>query len=293
LIATPGRLIDFLESGTTNLRRVTYLVLDEADRMLDMGFEPQMRSIISQIRPDRQTLLWSATWPKEVQSLARDFQKNPIQVNIGSLNLSANHRVRQIVHLCSEFEKRPLLVKNLESIMSTGSASGKTLIFTSTKKAADEITYHLRTSRFPALALHGDKSQNERDYVLREFRSGKANVMVATDVAARGLDVKDIKFVINYDFPNNLEDYIHRIGRTGRANMTGTAITFFTADNHKSAKGLMDVLVEANQEVDPKLRELAHRPVYGGSSGNSRGRSGGYGGRSSAPYNNHRPSSRY
>ena len=149
-IATPGRLIDMLQSEKTNLRRVTYLVLDEADRMLDMGFEPQIRKIISQIRPDRQTCMWSATWPKEVRQLASDFQTDFIQVNIGSMDLSANHRITQIVELVNDFDKRDRLNHHLEEIMGR-SRDSKVLIFTGTKRVADEITRYLRQEGWPAL----------------------------------------------------------------------------------------------------------------------------------------------
>ncbi|KAF2673168.1 DEAD-domain-containing protein [Microthyrium microscopicum] len=184
-IATPGRLIDMLEAGKTNLRRVTYLCLDEADRMLDMGFEPQIRKIIGQIRPDRQTCMWSATWPKEVRQLASDFQEDFIQVNIGSLDLSANHRITQIVEVVSEMEKRDKMIKHLEKIMED--KKNKILIFTGTKRVADEITRFLRQDGWPALSIHGDKAQNERDWVLAEFKAGKSPIMVATDVASRGI----------------------------------------------------------------------------------------------------------
>lgn len=150
-IATPGRLIDMLEAGRTNLRRVTYLVLDEADRMLDMGFEPQIRKIIGQIRPDRQTCMWSATWPKEVRQLASDFLNDYIQVNVGSLDLSANHRITQIIEVVSDFEKRDKMIKHLEKIMET--RTNKVLIFTSTKRIADDITRFLRQDGWPALCM--------------------------------------------------------------------------------------------------------------------------------------------
>ena len=150
-IATPGRLIDMLEAGRTNLRRVTYLVLDEADRMLDMGFEPQIRKIIGQIRPDRQTCMWSATWPKEVRQLASDFLNDYIQVNVGSPDLSANHRIHQIIEVVSDFEKRDKMIKHLEKIMET--KGSKVLIFTSTKRIADEITRFLRQDGWPALCM--------------------------------------------------------------------------------------------------------------------------------------------
>lgn len=157
-IATPGRLIDMLESGKTNLRRVTYLVLDEADRMLDMGFEPQIRKIIGQIRPDRQTLMWSATWPKEVRQLASDYLQDYIQVNIGSMDLAANHRITQIVEITTESEKRDKMIKHLEKIMEN--KENKVLVFTSTKRTADDITRFLRQDGWPALCKSSIPSSN-------------------------------------------------------------------------------------------------------------------------------------
>ncbi|BCS18124.1 DEAD-box ATP-dependent RNA helicase DBP2 [Aspergillus puulaauensis] len=275
-IATPGRLIDMLEAGRTNLRRVTYLVLDEADRMLDMGFEPQIRKIIGQIRPDRQTCMWSATWPKEVRQLASDFLNDYIQVNIGSMDLSANHRITQIVEVVSDFEKRDRMIKHLEKIMET--QGSKCLVFTGTKRIADEITRFLRQDGWPALSIHGDKQQQERDWVLNEFKTGKSPIMVATDVASRGIDVRDITHVLNYDYPNNSEDYVHRIGRTGRAGAKGTAITFFTTDNSKQARDLVTILSEAKQQIDPRLAEMV-RYSGGGGHGGGYGRWGGRGGR--------------
>ncbi|KAI7888525.1 YNL112Wp-like protein [Mucor mucedo] len=186
-IATPGRLIDMLEAGKTNLKRVTYLVLDEADRMLDMGFEPQIRKIINQIRPDRQTLMWSATWPKTVERLAQQYLKDYIQVTVGSLSLSASENVTQTVEICTDQEKRGKLIAQLERIMENPENERKTIIFTSTKRTADDITRFLRQDGFPALAIHGDKQQNERDWVLNQFRSGGHPIMVATDVASRGI----------------------------------------------------------------------------------------------------------
>ncbi|KAM0442045.1 hypothetical protein ACHAQK_004986, partial [Fusarium lateritium] len=275
-IATPGRLIDMLEAGKTNLRRVTYLVLDEADRMLDMGFEPQIRKIIGQIRPDRQTLMWSATWPKEVRALASDFLQEFIQVNIGSMELAANHRITQIVEVVTDMEKRDRMIKHLEKVMEN--KENKILIFVGTKRIADEITRFLRQDGWPALSIHGDKQQNERDWVLDQFKTGKSPIMVATDVASRGIDVRNITHVLNYDYPNNSEDYIHRIGRTGRAGAMGTAITLFTTDNQKQARDLVNVLQEAKQQIDPRLAEMTR---YGGGGGGrgyggwGRGRGGG------------------
>ncbi|XP_051240042.1 probable ATP-dependent RNA helicase DDX5 [Dicentrarchus labrax] len=268
-IATPGRLIDFLECGKTNLRRCTYLVLDEADRMLDMGFEPQIRKIVEQIRPDRQTLMWSATWPKEVRQLAEDFLKDYVQINIGALQLSANHNILQIVDVCNDMEKEDKLIRLLEEIMSE--KENKTIIFVETKRRCDELTRRMRRDGWPAMGIHGDKSQQERDWVLNEFRYGKAPILIATDVASRGLDVEDVKFVINYDYPNSSEDYIHRIGRTARSQKTGTAYTFFTPNNMKQASDLISVLREANQAINPKLIQMAEDR-----GGRGRGGRGGY-----------------
>jgi ATP-dependent RNA helicase DDX5/DBP2/ATP-dependent RNA helicase DDX17 len=254
-IATPGRLIDFLESNVTNLRRCTYLVLDEADRMLDMGFEPQIRKILEQIRPERQILMYSATWPKEVQALAEDYLEEYCLINIGSMELAANHNIYQVVETCEEHEKELRLLKLVREL--TRDTDPKTLIFVETKRKADELTRYMRREGWPTLCIHGDKAQQERDWVLNEFKTGKSPILIATDVAARGLDVDDIKYVINFDFPHCSEDYIHRIGRTGRRDRKGTAYTFFTSSNAKSARDLIKILEEAHQEINPKLYELA------------------------------------
>ncbi|XP_051996374.1 probable ATP-dependent RNA helicase DDX5, partial [Xyrauchen texanus] len=248
-IATPGRLIDLLEAGKSNLRRCTYLVLDEADRMLDMGFEPQIRKIVDQICPDRQTLMWSATWPKEVCQLAEDFLKDYCQINIGVLQLSANHNILQIVDICNDGEKDDKLLRLLEEIMSE--KENKTIIFVETKRRCDELTRRMRRDGWPAMGIHGDKSQQERDWVLN--------------------DVEDVKYVINYDYPNSSEDYIHRIGRTARSQKTGTAYTFFTPNNMKQANDLISVLREANQAINPKLIQMAEDR-----GGRSRGGRSGY-----------------
>uniref|UniRef100_A0A8C9W529 RNA helicase n=1 Tax=Scleropages formosus TaxID=113540 RepID=A0A8C9W529_SCLFO len=280
-IATPGRLIDFLEAGKTNLRRCTYLVLDEADRMLDMGFEPQIRKIVEQIRPDRQTLMWSATWPKEVQRLAEDFLRDYVQINVGALELSANHNILQIVDVCMESEKDNKLLQLMEEIMAE--KENKTIIFVETKKRCDDLTRRMRRDGWPAMCIHGDKSQPERDWVLTEFRSGKAPILIATDVASRGLDVEDVKFVINYDYPNSSEDYIHRIGRTARSTNKGTAYTFFTPGNLRQARELIRVLEEARQAINPKLLQLVDSGRGGGGGGGGRSRFRGSGSNSNNP----------
>ncbi|KAI6203143.1 DNA RNA helicase domain containing protein [Aphelenchoides besseyi] len=280
-IATPGRLLDFLENGTTNMHRCSFLVLDEADRMLDMGFEPQIRKIVSQIRTDRQTLMFSATWPKEVRALAADFQVDPVFLNVGSMELSANHNIEQIIEVMDEHRKHPRMIQILKSLLSDKSA--RVIIFVETKRKADELTREMRREGWPALCIHGDKEQRERDWVLSEFKTGRTPILLATDVAARGLDVDDIKVVINYDMSNNSEDYVHRIGRTGRRDKRGTAYTFFTPANSGKARDLIKVLQEAKQQVPPELMSMGHtgngnnRSRYGGKrpSGNGFGRGGG------------------
>ncbi|VDI39805.1 putative ATP-dependent RNA helicase DDX5 [Mytilus galloprovincialis] len=274
-IATPGRLIDLLEAEKTTLKRCTYLVLDEADRMLDMGFEPQIRKIVEQIRPDRQTLMWSATWPKEVKTLADEFLSDNIMMNIGALQIHANHNILQIIDVCTETEKDYKLMKLLDEIMQE--KENKTIVFTETKRRADELTRRMRREGWPVMCIHGDKNQQERDWVLQEFRVGKTPILIATDVASRGLDVDDIKFVINFDYPNSSEDYVHRIGRTARANNTGTAYTFFTQNNCKQAADLISVLREANQQVNPKLVQLGESARFLGKGRNRYSRGGGGG----------------
>ena len=188
VIATPGRLIDFLESGKTNLRRVTYLVLDEADRMLDMGFEPQLRAIVGQIRPDRQTLMFTATWPKEVVGISQDFLKeDPVQIQIGTTELTANKDITQHVEVCEDHEKKRLLFLKLDEMRDSAREMPRVLVFVETKRKANELCGDLLYDRYAATAVHGDKTQYDRDRALADFRSGQAPIMVATDVAARGL----------------------------------------------------------------------------------------------------------
>lgn len=268
IVATPGRLLDFMENGETNLFRVTYLVLDEADRMFDMGFEKPIRRIMNQIRPDRQVLLWSATWPKEIQGLAYEFLKSPIQVTIGSLDTKANKDIAQHVFVVDQYEKQ----RKFMNLMYEIPRGQRVLIFTATKRMADNLCNDLKRQGFSANAIHGDKRQDERDWVLKNFRTGDSPVMVATDVASRGIDVKDVMFVINFDFPNNVEDYVHRIGRTGRGGAKGTAYTLFTRSDASKAAPLIKVLEEAEQVVPNELRQYQG---YGG--GRSRGNFGGRG----------------
>jgi ATP-dependent RNA helicase DDX5/DBP2 len=271
VIATPGRLIDHLEQGNTNLKRVTYLVLDEADRMLDMGFEPQLRKIVGQIRPDRQVLMWSATWPKEVQNLARDYLNEFYQVTVGSLDLAGNKDVTQMIDVCSDQDKYRSLLRYLKEHLTP---KDRVLVFVETKKGCDMLTRSLRMDGFQARAMHGDKSQEERDWVLKEFKQCSSPLLVATDVAARGLDVDDIKMVVNFDFPNDTETYIHRIGRTGRAGKKGFAVSFFVSEkNGRMARDIIEILNRTSQNVPNELVQASMTSFRG--KGGGRGRGGG------------------
>eukprot|EP01083_Nonionella_stella_P292776 995842_1 len=252
VVGTPGRMIDFLESGTLRCRTVTYCVLDEADRLLDMGFEPQIRKILSQVRRDRQMLFWSATWPQDVRRLASDFLKNPIQVNIGSDSASASHMVKQIIVPIRREDKQNVLMYDILPKYE----NRRVLVFCETKRNVDALTSSLKYAGLSAKAIHGDKTQVERDFVMRAFREGSCKVMVASDVAARGLDVKDIGAVVNYGFPKDINTYVHRIGRTGRAGERGEAYSFFTRDDQQMGNRLMNILREAKQEIPDLVRRI-------------------------------------
>lgn len=240
VVATPGRCHDFIQRGKLNLSEVFVFVLDEADRMLDMGFLPQVKSITNHLKPDkeRQTLLWSATWPDEVDGLSRDLCKNrPIRIQVGNEGLTINKSIQQHVFVIDEKEKK----KTLFRIFRENAADDfKVLIFCGTKKQCDFIAELLAKDGHEAMAIHGDKDQSEREKIIERFK-GSANVLVATDVASRGLDIKNVKAVINYDFPNCIEDYIHRIGRTGRAGATGSSYTFVTQKDSSKAADLCEV----------------------------------------------------
>merc|ERR1719235_95556 len=259
VIATPGRLLDFLEGGVTNLKRDTYLCLDEADRMLDMGFEPQIRKVVSQIRPDRQTLMYSATWPKEIQRLARDFcREDPVKLTIGSEELTVNKDITHQIEVVGDYDKRDRFLSWMRNVV----GQEKVLVFTETKRGADSLARELQYQQFSANAIHGDKEQRQRDRILSEFRSGHTPVLVATDVAQRGLDIKDVKFVVNYDVPKTHEDYVHRVGRTGRAGHKGTAVTFFPADVYtpdvvRMARSISKTLRDADQAPPQALLDIA------------------------------------
>ncbi|KAI0726022.1 P-loop containing nucleoside triphosphate hydrolase protein [Fomitopsis betulina] len=258
IVGTPGRLLDLVNDGACDLSRVSYLVLDEADRMLDKGFENDIRAIISHTKQgaERQTLMFSATWPEAVRRLASTFQINPVRVTVGSDDLTANSRVEQSVEVFDDSRsKDQRLLNHLRGLSHKKAGSpedARILVFALYKKEATRVEGMLRSKGYSVGGLHGDMSQSARIDALQNFKSGKTGLLVATDVAARGLDIPNVAAVINYTFPLTIEDYIHRIGRTGRGGKTGKSITFFTGDNHERALAgeLARVLRESGFECE-------------------------------------------
>ncbi|CAN1285816.1 DEAD-box ATP-dependent RNA helicase 24, partial [Linum perenne] len=281
VVATPGRLIDMLKMKAANMLRATCLVLDEADRMFDLGFEPQIRSIVGQIRPDRQTLLFSATMPRKVEKLAREILSDPVRVIVGEVGM-ANEDITQVVQVIpSDAEKLPWLLEKLPPMIDDGDV----LVFASKKATVDEIESQLVKKEFKVAALHGDKDQSSRMEILQKFKSGVYHVLIATDVAARGLDIKSIKSVVNFDIAKDMDMHVHRIGRTGRAgDKDGIAYTLITQKEARFAGELVNSLVAAGQNVSAELMDLAMKDGRfrskrdarkgGGKKGKGRGGSG-------------------
>ncbi|OQR99467.1 hypothetical protein THRCLA_06507 [Thraustotheca clavata] len=295
LVACPGRLSDLITMKKVSLEAIEILVLDEADRMLDMGFEPQIRAIVENIPDQRQTLLFSATWPKAIQKLARAFLKNPVQVNMGNIDvLQANTDIVQSVDIIREDEKNDKLIELMNKIVKMEDPNNtdltnhiKTIVFFRTKRSCDRLAQEYWQHGYAVGCLHGDMDQHQRTLTMNQFKQGTLKILFATDVAARGLDVKDVGIVINYDMPggtNGIEDYIHRIGRTGRAGAKGKSFSFFTDADADCAKQLVEILTAAKQEVPKELVDLSFSSRRGRKSGGGRGRnfggnrSGGRGG---------------
>jgi ATP-dependent RNA helicase DBP3 len=254
LIATPGRLLDLINEGACDISNVNFLVLDEADRMLDNGFEQDIRKIISNTRSDRQTVMFSATWPQSIQKLAHEFLKNPIHITIGSAELHANENIKQIVEVIDPKQKEFRLIELLKKYHK--SRKNRVLVFALYKKEAVRLENFLQRRGYNVASIHGDKSQDQRIQALNNFKNGSCPLLIATDVAARGLDIPNVEYVLNYTFPLTIEDYIHRIGRTGRAGSNGTSHTLFTQYDKAHAGELSNVLRDANQEVPEALRNF-------------------------------------
>jgi len=261
VVATPGRLLDLVTSFELSLDNVSYLVLDEADRMLDMGFEKDITNIVQRIRPDRQFTMWSATWPKEVQKLASSFltlkgadASNHVQVTIGSNELNASKTIAQKFNLIASRVKMNKFVELAQQLKHQN--EGKMIVFCNTKRMCDNLQNILRRNSIHAGAIHGDKSQQQRDQVLKDFKRRDNSILIATDVAARGIDVSNIAHVINFDMSLNCVDYIHRIGRTGRAGKKGNSWTFITENDGAVIDDLIDSLENIDHEVDDKLRQM-------------------------------------
>lgn len=262
LVATPGRLMDCIEKGKISLEKVKYFVLDEADRMLSMGFEENVRTILEKgtiaKKGERVTLMFSATFPKEIQQLAQDFLNDYLFLAVGVVG-GANCDVTQTMHKVTRFEKRDKCVEIINEI-----GNDKIMVFVEHKKQADILGFFLIQKGYPSTTLHGDRLQSQRETALNSFKSGKNNIIVCTSVAARGLDIEKVNHVINYDLPQTVDEYVHRIGRTGRCGNLGKAISFFddTSDNdRKLARPLVRILTQAQQEVPQWLNEAAEGEV--------------------------------
>jgi ATP-dependent RNA helicase RhlE len=236
LIATPGRLLDLIGQGEVDLAGLTCFVLDEADRMLDMGFIPDIRRLLTKIPARRQTLFFSATMPDPIVSLSRNILTNPVRIEV-SPESSTVDTIDQCIYFVEKPEKKGLLVSVLKQ-----ETEKSVLIFSRTKHGADNISRTLTRAGIRSASIHGDKSQGQRQQAMSDFKSGKVKVMVATDIAARGIDIKELGMVINYDLPDVVETYVHRIGRTGRAGHTGTALTFCSQDDHMMVRDIQKLV---------------------------------------------------
>jgi ATP-dependent RNA helicase RhlE len=249
LVATPGRLIDLIEQGALSLKAVEILVLDEADQMMDLGFIHALKQIVRLLPAKRQTLFFSATMPKTIRELADKFLTNPAQVSVAPAATTVE-RVDQFVTFVQQAEKQALLTMMLRAGFSEKGNMDRVLIFTRTKHGADRVVKLLAGNAIPANAIHGNKSQPQRERALAEFKAGKVKILIATDIAARGIDVSGVSHVINFELPNVPEQYVHRIGRTARAGAAGVAVAYCAEDERAYLKGI-EKLTKAKIEVVP------------------------------------------
>lgn len=280
IVCTPGRMIDLLTANSgrvTNLKRVTYVVLDEADRMFDMGFEPQVMKIINNIRPDRQTVLFSATFPKQMDSLARKILHKPLEITVGGRSVVAAE-IEQIVEVRPEDTKFNRLLEILGQ-MYNEDPECRTLVFVDRQEAADNLLRELMRKGYLCMSLHGGKDQVDRDSTIADFKSGVVPIVIATSVAARGLDVKQLKLVINYDAPNHMEDYVHRAGRTGRAGNKGTCVTFITPEQERYSVDIYRAVKASNATIPKDLEELANGFLDKLKTGKAQAAGSGFGGK--------------
>ncbi|KAF2857978.1 P-loop containing nucleoside triphosphate hydrolase protein [Piedraia hortae CBS 480.64] len=280
VVCTPGRMIDLLAANSgrvTNLKRVTYAVLDEADRMFDMGFEPQITRILNNVRPDRQLVLFSATFPDKMEWLVKRVLKNPLAVTVGGKS-TVPAEITQIIELCEDKDKLTRVLKYLGDLHGVDE-DARSLIFVERQETADKMFVNLSAKGYPSVPIHGGREQIDRDQAISDFKAGIFPVMVATSVAARGLDVKQLKLVINYDSPNHYEDYVHRVGRTGRAGNTGTAVTFVTPDQDRFADFLINAFTTSKQQVPEELQKLKESYEERKKSGGYKKTSSGFGGK--------------
>ena len=281
VICTPGRMIDLLcaNSGrVTNLKRVTYLVLDEADRMFDMGFEPQVMKMVRNVRPGRQTILFSATFPRKMEALARKILRKPLEITVGARSVVASD-ITQVVEVHDDDESKFLRLLEILGLWSTKDPEAKILIFTDRQDAADSMLNKLMRRGYPCQSLHGGKDQADRESTIADFKTGSSNILVATSVAARGLDVKQLKVVINYECPNHLEDYVHRVGRTGRAGNKGTAYTFITHNQDRFAIDISKALTMSGVPVPQPVQDMVDAFMEKIKTGSAHFSSSGFGGK--------------
>jgi len=278
LVATPGRLTDFVDRGVMSFARVACLVLDEADRMLDMGFEPQIREIVEQRdmpshTQGRQTMMFSATFPRPIQRLAADFMRDYVWISVGRVGGATETVEQNFIEIPTQEEKPQAVLETLQS----GGAE-MTIIFVAMKRTASWLCRYLNQRKIGCEDIHGDKGQVDRERSLQAFKRGRVSCLVATDVASRGLDIQGVARVINFDLPANIDDYVHRIGRTGRIGHRGSAFSFFTpSEDAALAPDLARVLSDAGMEVPPFVLELAQRRRGGKSKGKGKGK--GFGGK--------------